>query len=153
MRGSERKTRSQELGNRIRDFPLPRSDEDSGASLCGGYNSVRSRIRVTLPFPLTETRMAAAHHITVAIDSVLLKRVQTIAARRGLSVAALLVDELRCLIVEDEAYEAAKANALALLDSGFSFGGARTRRVVDLTGKIEYIDDYDYKAARKPTVR
>ena len=42
---------------------------------------------------------------------------------------------------------------MALLDSGFSFGGARTRRVVDLTGKIEYIDDYDYKAARKPAVR
>lgn len=97
--------------------------------------------------------MAATQHITVAIDSVLLKRVRAIAARRGLSVSALLVDDLRSLIAEDEAYEAAKANALALLDSGFSFGGARTRRVVDLTGKIEYIDDYDYKAARKPAVR
>lgn len=71
--------------------------------------------------------MAATHNITVAIDRNLLKKARAIAARRGLSVSALLADELRDLIAEDAAYEAAQANAFALMDSAFSFGGARMK--------------------------
>lgn len=53
----------------------------------------------------------AAANITVAIESSLLKQARAIAARRGSSVSALLADELRELIGEDRAYEAARHSA------------------------------------------
>jgi hypothetical protein len=48
--------------------------------------------------------MAVKHNITVAIDPVLLKKARSVAARRGLSVSALLADELRELVNEDLKY-------------------------------------------------
>ncbi len=71
--------------------------------------------------------MATKHNITVAIDSGLLKKARAIAARRGRSVSALLADELRDLIGEDRAYEAARQRAKALLNAGFSLRGAQMR--------------------------
>jgi antitoxin component of RelBE/YafQ-DinJ toxin-antitoxin module len=47
--------------------------------------------------------MAAKQNITVAIDGALLKRARAVAARRGLSVSALLADELRAIVVDDTA--------------------------------------------------
>lgn len=69
--------------------------------------------------------MAAKQNITVAIEPALLKQARAIAARRGRSVSALLADELRELVREDRAYEAARQNAKAMLNSGFSLQGAR----------------------------
>ena len=69
--------------------------------------------------------MAAKQNITLAIDGSLLKRARAVAARRGLSVSALLADELRELVAEDTAYESAQRRAAALLEDGLSLGGAR----------------------------
>jgi hypothetical protein len=69
--------------------------------------------------------MAAKQNITVAIESTLLKQARAIAARRGRSVSALLADELRELIGEDRAYEAARQSAKSMLQSGFDLHGAR----------------------------
>lgn len=69
--------------------------------------------------------MATKHNITVAIEPALLKKARAIAARRGRSVSALLADELRELIGEDRAYEAARQRAKAILKSGFPLQGAR----------------------------
>lgn len=71
--------------------------------------------------------MATKHNITVAIESGLLKKARAIAARRGRSVSALLADELRELIGEDRAYEAARQRAKAMLKTGFSLRGAHMR--------------------------
>lgn len=71
--------------------------------------------------------MAAKQNITLAIEPALLKQARAIAARRGLSVSALLADELRELISEDRAYAAARQSARAMLEKGFELHGARMR--------------------------
>jgi hypothetical protein len=71
--------------------------------------------------------MAAKQNITVAIEPALLKQARAIAARRGSSISALLADELRDLIAEDRAYEAARQSAKAMLKTGFDLQRARMR--------------------------
>jgi len=71
--------------------------------------------------------MAQKQNITVAIERGLLKQARAIAARRGRSVSALLADELRELVGEDRAYEAARQSAKAMLRTGFDLQGARMR--------------------------
>ncbi|MGH9206190.1 MAG: hypothetical protein ACRD1G_06495, partial [Acidimicrobiales bacterium] len=55
----------------------------------------------------------------------LLKKARVVAARRGLSVSALLAGELRELVAEDRAYESACVRAKDILRTGFSLQGAR----------------------------
>ena len=69
--------------------------------------------------------MAAKRNITVAIEPGLLKRARAIAARRGLSISALLADELRTLVEDEASYESARRRAVALLDEGLALGGVR----------------------------
>lgn len=76
----------------------------------------------------TVTLMATKQNITVAIDSALLKKARAIAARRGLSVSALLADELRELVAEDIQYSTARKRALALLATPLRLGGAPLKR-------------------------
>jgi hypothetical protein len=67
--------------------------------------------------------MAAKHNITVAIEPGLLKRARAVAARRGLSVSALLADELRELVACDAQYAAARKRAFALFSTPIALGG------------------------------
>lgn len=69
--------------------------------------------------------MAAKHNITLAIDGTLLKRARALAAQRGLSVSALLADELRALVAEDVAYASAQRVAAGLLQDGLPLEGVR----------------------------
>lgn len=69
--------------------------------------------------------MAEKQNITVAIEPALLKQARAIAARRGLSISALLADELRRLVAEDRAYETARRRAKALLQKGLDLQGGR----------------------------
>lgn len=82
--------------------------------------SLREAIR-----PASLPPMAAKQNITVAIDGALLKRARAIAARRGLSVSALLADELRAIVADDTAYESARRQAMAALKDGLPLGGAK----------------------------
>jgi hypothetical protein len=66
--------------------------------------------------------MAAKHNITVAIDPVLLKKARAFAARRGISVSALLAHELRELVADDARYAAARRRASALFRSPLALG-------------------------------
>jgi hypothetical protein len=75
-----------------------------------------------------ETSMAAKHNITVAIDPVLLKKARSVAARRGLSVSALLAAELRELVNEDLKYASAHKRALGLLFTPLAVGGVPLSR-------------------------
>jgi hypothetical protein len=72
--------------------------------------------------------MASKHNITVALDAGLLKKARAVAARRGLSVSALLAHELRELVDEDRTYQAARRRALTLLSSPLPLGGSLFRR-------------------------
>ena len=72
--------------------------------------------------------MAAKHNITVAIEPGLLKKARAVAARRGLSVSALLADELRELVAGDALYTAARKRALALFSTPLSLGGTPLTR-------------------------
>jgi len=78
-----------------------------------------------LPAAMELAPVAAKHNITLAIEGTLLKRARALAARRGLSVSALLADELRALVAEDAAYASAERTAAGLLQDGLPLDGAR----------------------------
>ncbi len=67
--------------------------------------------------------MAAKHNITVAIEAALLKKARAVASRRGLSVSALLADELRALVNQDAQFTAARKRALGLFLTPLALGG------------------------------
>jgi len=50
-------------------------------------------------------------------------RADFLAARRETSSSGLVAAQIEALVCEDEAYDQAKRQALALLDSGFHLGG------------------------------
>jgi hypothetical protein len=66
--------------------------------------------------------MTAKRNITVAIESGLLKRARSLAARRGLSVSALLAEELREIVADDAHYAAARKRANALFETPLPLG-------------------------------
>jgi hypothetical protein len=72
--------------------------------------------------------MAAKHNITVVIEPSLLKKARAIAAHRGLSVSALLVDELRDLVAADARYAAARKRAVALFSTPLPLGNTSAAR-------------------------
>ena len=78
-----------------------------------------------LSAPTELAPVAAKHNITLAIEGTLLKRARALAARRGLSVSALLADELRALVAEDAAYASAERVAAGLLQDGLPLDGTR----------------------------
>lgn len=72
--------------------------------------------------------MTAKHNITVAIEAGLLKKARAVASRRGLSVSALLADELRELVNEDARYTAARKRAIGLFATPLALGGTPVAR-------------------------
>jgi hypothetical protein len=72
--------------------------------------------------------MALKHNITLAIEPGLLKKARAVAARRGLSVSALLANEMRALVAEDWQYTLAHKRALALFSAPLSLGGTPLTR-------------------------
>jgi plasmid stability protein len=62
-------------------------------------------------------------NITLTLDDALIRKIRVLAARRNLSVSAMLREELSRLVAEDEAYEAAKRIALKRLQRGTRLGG------------------------------
>jgi len=72
--------------------------------------------------------MTIKHNITVAIEPGLLKKARAVAARRGLSVSALLADELRELVADDALYATARKRALALFSAPLPLGGSPLAR-------------------------
>ena len=62
-------------------------------------------------------------NITLALDDDLIRKAKVLAARRNLSVSALLREELSRLVSEDDAYETAKRAALERLERGSHLGG------------------------------
>jgi predicted transcriptional regulator len=70
-----------------------------------------------------EPERTMQRNITLALDDDLIRKAKVLAARRNLSVSALLREELSRLVFEDEAYETAKRAALERLERGSHLGG------------------------------
>jgi hypothetical protein len=62
-------------------------------------------------------------NLTIALDRKLLRKARVLAAKQGTSISGLLAQQIESLVGEDEAYECAARQALALLDHGFHLGG------------------------------
>lgn len=62
-------------------------------------------------------------NLTVSLSRQTLKKAKVLAARRETSISKLLAEQIEILVGEDEAYEKAQRQAIALLDRGFHLGG------------------------------
>ncbi len=62
-------------------------------------------------------------NLTISLDRQTLRKAKILAAKRATSISGLVAAQIDALVDEDEAYEKAKRQALALLDRGFHLGG------------------------------
>ena len=62
-------------------------------------------------------------NVTVSLDQQTLRKAKILAAKRGTSISGLLARRIEDLVGEEDAYERAERQALALLDKGFRLGG------------------------------
>jgi hypothetical protein len=63
-------------------------------------------------------------NVTLCVEKELLRKVKVLAAQQGTSISGLLTRYLQQIVQEEEAYQISARKALALLDQGFSMGGA-----------------------------
>lgn len=68
----------------------------------------------------------AKQNVTVRLSGRTLRQAKILAAKRNTSISALLASQIEFLVGEDDAYERAQRQALALLDRGFHLGGEIT---------------------------
>jgi len=61
-------------------------------------------------------------NLTISLDREMVRKAKVLAARRETSISGLIAAQIEALVGEDEAYEHAKRQALALLDQGFHLG-------------------------------
>ncbi len=66
-------------------------------------------------------------NVTVSLDRETVRKARILAARRDTSISGLVAAQIEALVSEDEAYDGAKREALALLDNGFHLGGVPRR--------------------------
>lgn len=65
-------------------------------------------------------------NVTISLSRQALRKAKILAAKRDTSISGLLAQEIERLVAQEEAYEQAERQALALLDKGFHMGGAIT---------------------------
>ena len=61
-------------------------------------------------------------NLTVRLEEGTIRKAKIVAAKRSTSVSRLVADEIDRLVRQDEAYEQARVEALADLESGFDLG-------------------------------
>ena len=62
-------------------------------------------------------------NLTVSLDREIIQKARVVAARRSSSISGLLARQIEILVGEEEAYERAERQAMALLEQGFHLGG------------------------------
>lgn len=62
-------------------------------------------------------------NITISLERQMVRKAKILAAKHGTSISGLLAEQIEVLVGEEEAYEHAERQALALLDQGFHMGG------------------------------
>lgn len=63
-------------------------------------------------------------NLTLRLDRELIKKAKILAAQQDTSISALLTRYLEEILKQEESYQIAERKAVALLDQGFSLGGA-----------------------------
>lgn len=63
-------------------------------------------------------------NLTISLSRQTLRKAKILAARRATSISGLIAEQIEVLVGEEQAYERAKRQAVALLDQGFHLGGA-----------------------------
>ena len=67
---------------------------------------------------------SAKQNVTISLDRRTIQKAKILAARRATSISGLLSRQIEILVGEEEAYERAERQAMALLEQGFHLGGA-----------------------------
>ena len=72
---------------------------------------------------MTASRDGEKRNVTISLSRQVLRKARILAARRETSISGLLAQEIESLVGEEEAYERAEREALAILEKGFHMGG------------------------------
>ncbi len=72
---------------------------------------------------MAASRNGDKQNVTISLSRQVLKKARILAARCETSISGLLAQEVEFLVGQEEAYERAENQALALLDKGFHLGG------------------------------
>jgi hypothetical protein len=70
--------------------------------------------------------MSRKQNVTVSLSEDTIRKAKVLAAKRSTSISGLLAEQIELIVGEDEAYERAKRQALALLDAPLKMGGKIT---------------------------
>jgi hypothetical protein len=62
-------------------------------------------------------------NLTISLDRHTIQKAKIVAAKRSTSISGLLAHQIEVLVGEEEAYERAERQAMALLNQGFHLGG------------------------------
>ena len=74
-------------------------------------------------YDVATSRNNEKQNVTISLSRHVLKKAKILAARRETSISGLLAQEIEFLVGNEEAYERAQRQAMALLDEGFHLGG------------------------------
>ena len=72
---------------------------------------------------MPNSKAKAKQNLTISLDRQTIQKAKIVAARRSTSISGLLARQIELLVGEEEAYERAERQALALLDQDFDLGG------------------------------
>ena len=72
---------------------------------------------------MPNSKAKTKQNVTISLDRETIQKAKIVAARRSTSISGLLARQIEILVGEEEAYERAERQALALLDQGFDLGG------------------------------
>jgi uncharacterized protein YigA (DUF484 family) len=72
---------------------------------------------------MASSRTDQKQNVTISLSRQVLKKARILAARRETSISGLLAQEIEALVGEEEAYERAEKQAMALLQNGLHLGG------------------------------
>jgi hypothetical protein len=72
---------------------------------------------------MTLSENTSKQNLTISLSPKTIRKAKVLAARRGSSISGLVAEQIETLVGEEEAYERAERNALALLEQGFHLGG------------------------------
>jgi hypothetical protein len=72
---------------------------------------------------MATTKSNTKQNLTISLDRQTIQKAKIITARRSTSISALLARQIEFLVSDDEDYERARRQAMALLDQGFHLGG------------------------------
>jgi len=67
----------------------------------------------------------ATQNLTISLDRATIRKARVLAARRGVSLSRLVGEVIEQMVGDDQAYQLAMREALAILDRGFDLGGGK----------------------------